>query len=434
MGKRVLCRVLLFVCCLAAFPVSAQDPVTDFFLGGVERKINDVLDHATADGNSLIQKMAEQALAVIKAWKESNEALLKTAFDRLDTTTQNIFNEMDKTFTRLESDETIVMRDAQRLSANWIGFVKELPFTNHNPEVFIYYPRVIRPVEGGGIVPIHIIGPKLASSDPSLSDSATGTIKVDRATETELVANLDRSKLTFNDSASNLASYRLSFDSVGFSWLNPVTWFRRNPTERDLTVWLLPKFAAQYSIKQTVEDSRTEYSTFPMTLSPVGKDSGYPAGVPVPPDLLNAGWRIDFAKVLGAPFWSSPAQSGGSSCTGPDRNSLKPESFIFDMQLGHETGSFGHKTDGSVTCVLTVPILRVVKTPVPGQELKGNINWNDDAPTTLAPNILSYELNLKMFNGRSYTLTDKTKDPYEVVEIIKQPGRITFRPNPPPDF
>src|SRR5262249_4654132 len=154
------CSAIFLLCCLTASPLSADDPVTDFFLGGLERKINDVLDRATANGNELIQKMAEQALAVIKAWKESNEALLKTAFDRLNDTTKKIFDEMDKTFTRLENDETIVMRDAQRLSANWIGFVKELPFTNHNPEVFLYYPRVISPVAaGGGIVAVHVIGP-----------------------------------------------------------------------------------------------------------------------------------------------------------------------------------------------------------------------------------------------------------------------------------
>src|SRR6516165_3440440 len=122
MPKRILPGVIFFVWCFTAFPASADDP-----LSFLENKINDVLDHATADGNALIQKMAEQALAVIKAWKESNEALLNTAFDRLDATTKNIFDEMDKTFTRLESDETLIMRDAQQLSANWIGFVKGLP-------------------------------------------------------------------------------------------------------------------------------------------------------------------------------------------------------------------------------------------------------------------------------------------------------------------
>jgi hypothetical protein len=417
--------------------VSAQAPVTDFVLGGVERKINDVLDHATANGNELVQKMAEQALAVIKAWKESNEALLKLAFDRLDDTTKNIFDEMDKTFIRLESDETIVMRDAQRLSANWIGFVKGLPFTNHNPEVFLYYPRVIRFVKDGGIVPIHIIGPKLASSDPALSDNAKSAIKLNRATESELVANLDRAKLTFDDKPSNLASYMLSFDADGLSLFHPTTWmalFRRNATERDLTVWLLPTLAAQYSIKQTVEKADKEYTSFPVTLSPRGKDNTYSGGVPVPPDLKDARWQIDVEKVLKGGFWSNPEQSGGSSCTGPDRNSIKADSFIFNMQLGHETDDAGHKSDGSVTCKLTVPILRIVKSSIPGAELKGDVNWNDDAPADLAPNLLSYELTLKMFNGRSYALTDKTKDPYEVVEIIKQPGRITFRPHPPSDF
>ena len=383
--------------------------------------------------------MAKQALAVIKAWKESNEALLNTAFDRLDQSTQNIFNEMDRTFTRFEADETIVMHDAQRLSANWIGFVKGLPFTNHNPEVFIYYPRVITPPPpppgGGGIVPIHIIGPKLASADPSLSHSATGAVQLDRSAESELIANVNRSNLTFNDSASNLTSFKLSFHTAGFTWYNPFSWFRRNPTERDLTVWLLPNTSAQYSIQQTVELSHTENDSFPLTLSPHGRDSTYPGSVPVPPDKLHDGWEIDTARVLGGPFWSNPEQSGGSSCTGPDRNSITPQGFTFNMQLGHNTDNFGHHSDGSVTCKLTVPIMRVVKTSAPGEELKGNVNWYEDQPAVLAPNIKSYELNLKMFNGRSYNLTDKAKDPYEVVEIIRQqPGRITFRPHAPQDF
>jgi hypothetical protein len=432
---RVLYTTTFLFCWLIVFPVRADSPITNFFLGGLEQKIDGVLDHATADGNSLVQQMAERAKDVIKAWKESNEALLNVAFDRLDAATQKVFNEMDKTFTRAESDEIIVMRDAQRLSANWIGFVKDLPFTNHNPEVFLYYPRVVRPIATrDGIVAIHIIGPKLASADPSLSQSPIGTVRLDRAAESELIANVDRSKLTFNDSSSNLTRFKLSFDSAESNWYNPFSWFRRNPTERDLTIWLLPSFAAQYSIAQTVEASHNEYSTFGATLSPHGMDSNFPAGVSVPPDLVNNHWEIDVEKVLAGRFWSNPEQSGGSNCTGPDRNTIKPGGFTFNMQLGHNTGDFGHRSDGSVVCVLTVPILRTVKTSILGPELNGKINWNDDEPVVLAPNFLSYVLKLKMFNGKSYTLTNETKDPYEVIEIIKQPGRITFRPNAPQDF
>jgi hypothetical protein len=204
MRKRIMCGVALLICCLTASPVSAQDPITSFVLGGLEQKVNDALEKAKAASDALIRLMAEQALAVIKAWKESNKELLNTAFDRLDNTSKNVFHEMDKTFTRFETDETIVMHHAVQLSANWIDFVKDLPFTNHNPEVFLYYPRVIRQLPTGDGVPIHIIGPKLASADPSLSQSGTTTAKLDKAAESELIGNVERSKLTFNNSSSNL--------------------------------------------------------------------------------------------------------------------------------------------------------------------------------------------------------------------------------------
>ena len=41
-------------------------------------------------------------------------------------------------------------------------------------------------------------------------------------------------------------------------------------------------------------------------------------------------------------------------------------------------------------------------------------------------NLLSYELTLQMFNGRSYSLNNK-RDPNDVVEIIKEPDRLVFR-------
>jgi hypothetical protein len=104
------------------------------------------------------------------------------------------------------------------------------------------------------------------------------------------------------------------------------------------------------------------------------------------------------------------------------------------MQLGHKTGDFGKKSDGSVVCSLTVPIMRIVKTPGPGPTLNGVVNWDDDEPAKFAPNLLSYELTLQMFSGKSYSLTNKTKDPYEVVEIIREPDRLVFRPHAPSDF
>ena len=53
---------------------------------------------------------------------------------------------MDATLSRLEEDKAIAVGDAENLTAQWAQELKNLPFTNYDPEVLGYRPRVIVPV------------------------------------------------------------------------------------------------------------------------------------------------------------------------------------------------------------------------------------------------------------------------------------------------
>ncbi|NEJ83955.1 hypothetical protein GR268_46785, partial [Rhizobium leguminosarum] len=118
----------------AVVPANADDPVTDFVLGGIERKAESVIDHAKEAGDFLAWRMGQEALGGIKAWKESNTELLNVAFDRIDGVQRKTFNEIDVTLTRLEEGKAILVKDAEKLTIQWSGMVKNFPTVNQDPE------------------------------------------------------------------------------------------------------------------------------------------------------------------------------------------------------------------------------------------------------------------------------------------------------------
>ena len=112
--------------------------------------------------------MGQEALAVIKAWKESNAELLDKAFAGVDDTTKKMFEEMNRTMSRLEENKEIAVKDVERLSGVWSNVIKNLPLTNPDPELYFYRPKVVLPV-GEDIVPVRLVGAKLASGNPRLA-------------------------------------------------------------------------------------------------------------------------------------------------------------------------------------------------------------------------------------------------------------------------
>jgi hypothetical protein len=184
------------------------------------------------------------------------------------------FNHMQLVLAKLDSDERVLMGDAERLSSEIAVMEKNLPFTNHNPEMWDYKPRVILPA-GNKIIAAHIVGPKIASATPAVSPVVQSVpIEVDKIDDNDLLANVPRSIIQFTDDGSNYVKLKFTFKNPSH-WWNPFSW---NSTEdRDLVFWVLPKTMAHYIITPTVTTPLPpEHNTFPADVSPHGKDSTFP--------------------------------------------------------------------------------------------------------------------------------------------------------------
>jgi hypothetical protein len=256
-------------------------------------------------------------------------------------------------------------------------------------------------------------------------------IAVDKIGEDQLIVILPRSNVQFADDGSQYLRYELTFKSPSHSW-NPFS--QGKVVKRELIFWKLPKIMAHYIISPTIKISLpVEHTSFWADLSPHGKDGTFPAPVSVPPDMVANDWIIDTNALLSL-TWANPKQSGGSSCTGVDRNTVTPTGFVYDVQLGHNS-SFLHMSDGMAVCEAAVPVMRARTTTGPGQIVEGDLNWTDDANPYLPSGTQKYTIKLKMFDGRSYLITDDANVPYGVVEIQRQGNTsVLFRPHPPSDF
>lgn len=412
------------------YDATADDPLTDFMLGGIERKADDLMARARSEANAVAWGVADAAKSTIEAWKQANSALLSQAFSGLSDQQKQLFNNMNEALERLEHDQAVAVSDAEKLTAMWTGVVKDLPFVNHDPELMNYRPRVVVPI-GEAAVPMSLLGPKLANADPKMRNGDKD-VSVSKPTDNELVAKINRGDLAFDETKSSYAEYTLSFDRNVSSWWKPWTWNSNERLEREATIWLLPKQMATYSIVPMLPSQETSNGTYAVQVGGRGRDSPYPVTVTLAPIWADQGFVYDTMAIAQNKFFSN-AGGDQASCTGAKVDTITPKSFVFMMQMGHRT-VFGGKRDSWVNCNLSLPIVKKTDSKVNGDAIVGVLNWTDDKLEPLPDNALDYTLTLKMFNGRSYIVTKDSTEPFGVVAVEKTDKGLLFRPKPPSDF
>ena len=138
----------------------------------------------------------------------------------------------------------VTIAEARELTAQWSQNIANLPLANHSPQVLNYSPRVIVPV-GEDNIALRITGPNLADAKGRLSFQGS-EIKPGATKQTELLAQLKRSALSFPEGSSRFVSYRFDFER------SPSALFNKEPTHVDLAMWLLPKRLAHYTLTTRV--------------------------------------------------------------------------------------------------------------------------------------------------------------------------------------
>jgi hypothetical protein len=428
-SRNFLMVAVLSAASLFAHPIPASAQIATGVVAGVllkdlHNKADHVIQSAQNAGDFLIWRAAQQALAVIEAWKKANSSLIDQAFDRLDDTTRQIFLDIDRSLDKMDKERELAVADAQRLTLQWAQIVKSFPLANREAEMLTYSPRVIMP-EGEQFIDVQIFGPKLANSNPKMS-AGQSDLSLKFSTETDGRTQLDRKVLVFEQQVSSRKILDLEFtQSKGL--LNSTT------VKREIPIWLAPIELGSYTIAMTTNVDNPERSEVNLSVGARGKDRAEGRSVSLPPDLTSKGWEIDIDKVVNPRAgWIHDLGGDHGTCSYVDRNSITKTSFVFVMELGH-VNKGGSRRDAHQNCSLDVPIVRARSEARDLPALKGKLGWRD-LEVVLPDKVASKRIEIKLFNGRSHIIADKGTTPLGLVSVDDRGRSVIFKPKPPSDF
>lgn len=171
---------LLILALIGVFADGARNPAqaqgaeiagsvaTSVVLAEIRTMAMEAIDHATAQGDYLLNRAASQILVSIDAWEAANTRLLDRAFEQLDELQRQTFNDMRSTLSQARLGMMEGATAAQDLAVLANQIVERLP----RPSGRTAYVTVQRPV----IVPpmrpdtlrVTLLGVNLHQADPQL--------------------------------------------------------------------------------------------------------------------------------------------------------------------------------------------------------------------------------------------------------------------------
>ena len=78
--------------------------------------------------------------------------------------------------------------------------------------------------DGPSEIPVHIIGPKLAASDPVVTFN-NAPVQLQKSRDVEVIALLDRKAMTFEEREPRYVPVQIKYDQAQTTWWKPWTWF-----------------------------------------------------------------------------------------------------------------------------------------------------------------------------------------------------------------
>jgi hypothetical protein len=424
--RQMLCSLIACIGLLST-PARSDESFTDFFLGGVEKKADRVIDHAEAAGQPVVVAFGREMKDAIEAWKLANRDLLDTAFDRLNDSDRRLFLNINATLDRLENDKAVALQEMSALSSQWGAMVKGLRL-NPSVDVSFYQPRVVVPT-GVDVIPLDIVDTRISTSNPILTQD-NHPILSRTVSDNEIVGRVEPCAIVFDQNEPTYVDFHLTYEQRTAGLVGTAT----EKNSRDLTILVLPQIMATVEVVPEVPNT-TLYERAvrgPFVIGGHGKDSeGISHVVAVPPDLEAQKWELDSDAMINSPHWDDNGGDGdgGSYCIGPMRASFTKLGFNFTYHYSHRANQ-----DAYQKCRVWVPIRRPLGDTENADPILRTLTWTDDSEVTLPPKAITYTIRVRTYNGVSYVLLPNDPDKYQLFEIHRDHNKLVFHPVAPKGF
>ena len=426
------------VCCsaLSATPARADilpDAPLDKVFEGLREDVETIVRKSEESGSRLIAQLGRAALDLIDAAGNSAGNLIDQTFSNLDASLRNSFNEIDELATRIEEGHEVLMKDAILLSAIWFDAIGRVPLVEQRFEVYAHSPRTIAP-NGIPRIELRVVGPGIGAANPDASIKDTPLdIEIPNRNTVHII--LDRRKFAFTGQPDRTATVVMTFDE------RPRGFFQSSPEriERDLSLWLLPTWAARWDLVQTVLDERVERDGRRTNVTATGRDKLMGPWAELRDDDLAAGWEIDL-EMLGrmVDFVAAGGENllfGGYdhdsvACVGPNMRRAQKDRVEFHMQMGSVEGQAA-----SGSCWINLPLIRTVTFERTLSEYqRPPLTWDSARRLEIFDTTTTWTLVLDLYDGTRELVTDGTPVPPMDVEVEKGGSHLLLRARLPADF
>ena len=406
----------------AAQPAQAQD-LSGMMVGPaismLRGQLDNIIKSASQDFDLVVFNAATEARGALDAWERVNSNLLDKAFDRLDTTQRQMFQNIEKTIDQLNEAGSDRLKQAQSLTDTAAQIVATIP-TNRKAYINRYGPRVVFP---GGTTPValrlhgtHLNKAKLAAR---IGDGKP--LEQIESTATSASFLIPDSAFVGPDGASRPLSITVSYLA------SPYAWFGKDPSTAQVAPWVMPMTMASYRVSATVgvEQIERKMETF-HTGRLSGRNRNVFKGIR-PPD----GWRFDLERFDSVARVRGDGGEAGrcQKVADEDRaeNGVKIQGRVDEIRQGSWRGV--RYDDGWIRCIAELPIYRVVKSSKLVDVGGGQLGWYKTVRLDAPQDVTSWQIQMKTFDGRELVFNGPANDRY--VSISADSTGVMLTPKRP---
>jgi vacuolar-type H+-ATPase subunit H len=396
--------------------------VSQATIGGIEGKLDAIIDKARDTGDYLLLNAAIQAKNAIEGFETAAGTLVDKANSDFLASQKQVFDNAQQVLDQAQGDAQKDLKAAQQVTDQVNNLVVNLPFGSKETFVTRYSPH-IKPAQETDAVTLVVNGVNLDKGDPQL---ALNSVNANRNLIGPLEVQFIVPIASLNGDPDKLAVVPLT---LSYSVAKNGFWNRlghqQQSVQRQLPIVTLPTNIGHYiySVTTTVQQRQVQqFTSQEQRFS--GKNTTQP-NFAVPP----GGWKWDWSQGLGA-FRQTQYDGQAGTCNGIDGNSSSDNGIRHTAHLD-QVKSIQKIGDGWVNCSISGPIYRMVPVTTTSVQSTGALTWTSDLNLQVPDGTTAIDFEIVTFDGRKRIMSGTDHDKF--FDVFLGPT-LQVKPKQPDDL
>ena len=393
-------------------------------LNNIKEMLTSSVDQAAERLDYSVAIAGLQVLEAIETWEKTNSNLLDIAFNKLDSSAQDVFSNINSSLLKANGVAASNIKEVQEITLS-LNQISESTIISENRSYILRQNPLVSPVDNNEVVTLRLSGVNLDKADPYIEIKGK---KAERRLlgSTKVEFDIPKSELESTNSKIALTTFTLKHTTRDGSYFFFIPKYK--DVERQLTLATLPNFIGKYEIKinraikgREVKNYAGDGGKFKGTNKTIKKvikpKQGWKWLVDNREEFkVTTTGKGESAKCHKTPVWNDSTQNGVVISARVDKI--------------RKTTKWG---DAYISCGLKGPIYKNIITNQIQYIKNRTLDWKSDRSETLPADTKSFEIRFTTFNGTTHIINN-TFNNSKFFDVIKSGKTIIIRPKVVTDF